>query len=231
MPGDDPELRYANLGADAFALEVERAGLQPPSRVTINRILVRNNLAQPRPKGKRKQKLPDDYPWPKADKPNQVHLFDFVPPYTPEANPIIESFNGLWDQNFWQRTEFQCLKHVHSELPLFVQYSRYRRPPAALDYQTPDQIFPDFQPAWPPADLIPNLQEQLPISAGQIHFIRFVSQTGNFIFLNEEWQLDPEQWAGKTICATVNTPHQQLNVFHQARRLQSPSASQTSITS
>lgn len=302
--GDDPELRYANLGADALALEVERAGLQAPSRATINRILVRNNLAQLRPKGKRKQKLPDDYPWPKADQPNQVHLFDFVrrtiaggerfygchlldqarrwpyldviesktvvavsqfllsawqaigfpialyldndvvwrgsgsgkrtissivrlclffgiqvifiPPYTPEANPIIESFNGLWDQNFWQRTEFQSLTHVQSELPLFVQYSRYRRPLASFGYKTADQIFPDFQPTLPPADLIPNLQAPLPITAGQIHFIRFVSRTGAFSFLNEEWQLDPEQWAGKTIRATVNTQRQQLDVFHQA---------------
>ena len=40
LSGGDPELRYANIGADALAYELKRAGITPPSRATINRILI-----------------------------------------------------------------------------------------------------------------------------------------------------------------------------------------------
>ncbi|MFN8458141.1 MAG: hypothetical protein U0401_26410 [Anaerolineae bacterium] len=36
--GQDPELRYANMGAESIALELKRLKLTPRSRATINRI-------------------------------------------------------------------------------------------------------------------------------------------------------------------------------------------------
>jgi hypothetical protein len=306
MAGDDPELRYANLGADAIAVELKRARITPPSRPTINRILKRYDLVEPRPRRKRKRKLPDDYPWPQVKQPNQVHLFDFVsrvlvggsrfygchlldqarhwpylsviptktaaavsqilvsawqemglptalyidndvvwrgsssgqrtlsrivrlclllgvqvifiPPYTPEANPLLESFNGLWDRNFWQRTEFQNLDHLQTELPYFQGYCRHRRPLSEFDNKTAEQLYPDFVPTLPAADFTSHLQERLPITAGQLHFIRFVAPDDTFTILNERWQLDPDQWTGKTIRATIDTQGQQLRVYHQPDR-------------
>ena len=35
--------------------------------------------------------------------------------------------------------------------------------------------------------------------------------------LNERWQLDKEQWAGKTVRATVDTQAQRLYVYHQPK--------------
>lgn len=306
MAGDDPELRYANIGADTILVELERAGVTAPSRSTINRILKKRNLVDPRPRGKRKRKLPADYPWPRVTQPNQVHLFDFVervlvgggrfygchlldqarrwpylaviaaktaaavsqvlvtawqevglpdalymdndvvwrgsgsaqrtfshivrlclflgiqvvftPPYTPEANALLESFNGVWDRNFWQRTEFQDLDHVRSELPYFQSYCRHRRPLTEFDNQTADQLYPDFTPTLLTEDFMPHLQDRLPITAGYLHFIRFVTSEGTFTVLNETWQLDRDAWAAKTIRATVDTQHQQLRVYHQANR-------------
>ncbi len=46
----------------------------------------------------------------------------FIPPYTPQANTWIESFNHLWDRNFWQRTRFQSLEEVQQNLPYFQTY-------------------------------------------------------------------------------------------------------------
>ena len=46
--GSDPELRYANRGADALAYELQRAQITPPHRATINRILKRRDLIAPR---------------------------------------------------------------------------------------------------------------------------------------------------------------------------------------
>ena len=78
LSGGDPELRYANIGADALAYELKRAGITPPSRATINRILKRRDLVRPRRRKRKKRKLPDDYPWPRVEAPNDLHLFDFI---------------------------------------------------------------------------------------------------------------------------------------------------------
>lgn len=308
--GDDPELRYANLGADTIAVELERAGITAPSRSTINRILKKRDLVDPRPRQKPKRKLPEDYPWPQVTQPNQVHLFDFVervlvgggrcygchlldqarrwpyldvipvktaaavsqvlvdawqevglphalymdndvvwqgsgsaprtfsrvvrlclhlgiqvvftPAYTPEANALLESFNGVWDRNFWQRTDFQDLDHVRSELPYFQSYCRHRRPLAEFGNQTADQLYPDFIPTVLAEDFTAHRQDRLSLRAGYVHFIRFVTSEGTISLLNELWQLDPKKWAGKTMRATLDTQHQQLRIYHQANRTATP---------
>lgn len=308
--GEDPQLRYGNLGADALAVELERAGISPPSRATINRVLKRHDLLQPRPRRKAKRKLPDDYPWPCVSQPNHVHLLDFVsrvmvggsrvygcnlldqarrwpyldailsktagavgqflvcawqemglpsglyldndvvwrgsgsgqrtfshivrlclllgvqviftPPYTPEANPVVESFNGVWDRNFWRRTDFRSLPQIRTELSYFQHYCRYRRAWAEFDNQTAAQCFANFVPTLLAVDFTRHQQPPLPLTAGQVHFIRFVTEQGTFSMLNETWQLDPDQWAGKTIRATVDTEQQRLSFYHQANRDTAP---------
>ena len=303
--GEDPALRYANIGADALAVELERAKIKPPHRATINRILKRRDLIQPRRRKSKKRKLPDDYPWLCVQAPNNLHLLDFVtrtirgagrfyscnlldqfrrwpflraetpksaavvsqflvsgwqevglpgglyidndavwngggrgqrvlstivrlcllvgvevifiPPYTYEANPVIESFNRVWDSNFWRRTSFRDLSHVQSELAFFEHYCRHRRSLARFDGLTADQIAPDFVPMLLPSDFDQHQQKRLPVTAGKVHFIRFVSSAGAFSILNERWQLDKEQWSGKTIRATVATQGQRLLVYHQPK--------------
>lgn len=306
--GKDPELRYANCGADSIASELVHAQLPAPSRATINRILQRHGLASSRPRGKPPRKLPADYPWPHVSRPNQVHLFDFVsrrlsggepivsyhlldqtrrwpylraqanktkllvsqflvaawqeiglpqavywdndvvwsgsgsaprtfsyivrlclafgievifiPPYLPEANPIIESFNRVWNRNFWQRETFTDLADVQVKLPDFECYCRTRRPLSATDHCVPAQLFPDFTPTRLAPDY--GLPERLPLTAGQIHFIRLVSASGTFAVLNESWQLEAKLSAGKVIRAVVVLAEQQLYVYHQPEHRQPP---------
>lgn len=301
--GQEPELRYANIGADALAPELERAEIKPPSRATINRILQRHQLVRPKPRKNKKRHLPDDYPWPCVQKANELHLFDFVsrsirgegrfygfhlldqaprwpyvraetpkntetvsqflvsawqaiglpavlyldndpvwngggrgqrvlstivrlcltvgievifiPPYTYEANPIMESFNGVWDANFWGRTQFRDLLHLQAELPYFEHYCRHRRPLPEFKGLTADQIAPNFVPLYLSVSFNQHQQGSLPLTAGRVHFIRFVSSTGTISILNEVWQLNQEKWAGKTVRATIDTHLQQLLVYHQ----------------
>lgn len=309
ISGEDPELRYAHIGADFIISELERIGLRPPSQPTINRILRRHGLTRPRRRKGEKQPLPVDYPWPCGRRPNQIHLFDFVmrltggqrfygchlldqarrwpfleiitrktaavvcdflvaawqevglpqalyidndvvwrgsgsgqrtfsrivrlclavgveviftPPYTPKANPIIESFNSTWDDNFWQRRHFCNLTHVQEELPLFEEYCRHRRPIRAFDNKTADQQFSTFVPTLLAADFCLHRQQSLPLTGGSLHFIRFVASDGSFKLLNELWHLDAEQWAGKTIRATVDTTAQQLSVYHRTDSRERP---------
>lgn len=305
VSGDDPELRYAHIGADALAVELVHAGITPPHRATIHRILKRYDLVQPRRRKHKKRKLPDDYPWPCVQNPNDLHLFDFVmrsirgegrvygfnlldqarrwpflraetpkdadhvcqflvsawqeiglpgalyvdndavwngggrgqrvlstvvrlcllvgvemifiPSYTYEANPVMERFNGVWDANFWTRTTFRDVGHVQTELPFFEHYCCHRRPLPECAGKAADQIAPSFVPTRLPAEFDQHKQERLPITAGYVHFIRFVSSAGTFSILNEQWQLHASLWAGKTIRATVDTQRQQLLVYHQAK--------------
>lgn len=301
--GQDPELRYANLGADSIALELKRLKIDPPHRATINRILRRHDLVQPRARKNSRSKLPADYPRPATEIPNTVqqvdfvsrriggsgqqfygcHLIDvarrwpylriispksaaqvvqflvsawqevglpaalqidndivwngggrgqrvlstivrlslavgveviFIPPYTPKANAVIESFNDLWDTNFWGRTVFRDIPHLEAELPLFETYCRHRRPLSEFYGQSAAQIKPGFEPFRLPANFQGYQHKRIPIRAGRVHFIRFVSPTGSFSILNETWTLDETRWAGCTIRATIDTQAQQLNIYH-----------------
>jgi transposase InsO family protein len=301
--GQEPELRYANIGAETIAFELERLKLTPPHRATINRILRRHGLAEARPRKVERPKLPEDYPWPRAEQPNSLHVFDFVsrafvgggrcygyhlldcarrwpflrvqasksvdlvsqfllaawrevglptglhldndlvwngggrgqrvlstivrlclsvgvevifiPPYTPQANPLIESFNDVWDTNFWQRTQFRNADHLQTELPVFERYCRHRRPLTELGGRTADQVAPDFQPTLLPTTFDLDLKKTLPLTAGYVHFIRFVSLDGRFSVLNETRTLDKGRWAGRTIRATIDTAQERLDVYYQ----------------
>jgi len=301
--GEDPVLRYGNIGAETIASELEKTGLIPPSITTINRILRKHGLQQPRLKRGKKRKLPQDYPWPCVTEPNQLHLLDFVtrttgtirrvygcnlldqvrqlpfmrltsaksrlnvvdfmvgawqevglpnalyidndtvwrgssfgkrsfsfivrlclllgieviftPPYTPEANPLIESFNGIWDRNFWRRTSFDSLQHMATELPHFETWCRERRPLPGRNRRSPIQLYPDFIPVCLPDDFSQHQLPSLPLTEGFVHFIRFIDPTGNFSLLNEQWILDTNSSMVQTIRATIDTAQQKLSVFHQ----------------
>ncbi len=305
LAGEDPELRYADIGADALANELRLAEITPPSRSTINRVLVRRHLIEPRPqKTSNAPPLPDDYPWPQALLPNSLQVIDFVtrairgggrvygcnlldhvrrypflraeavkdtetvsaflvvawqgiglpdglmmdndavwngggrgqrtlshivrlclllgiqviftPTDTPTANPVAESFNDLWQSNFWSRTEFRDLAHVQTELLLFEHYCRTRRYPPELAGLTPATMTPAFVPRLLSPGFSRHQETRLPITEGRVHFIRFISSQRTFSLLNEKWTVG-KRWVGCTIRATVDTKAQQLRVYHLAK--------------
>jgi len=145
----------------------------------------------------------------------------FIPPYTPQANTWIESFNHLWDRNFWQRNHFHSLEELQQQLPYLQTYCRERRllpgkeitPRICRTQHAPQYLLPeDFQL---------HHQKALPLTAGFIHFIRFVNTHGDITFLNVTWHLGPE-WIGKTVRATLDTAQSRVFVYHQSAPDQSP---------
>ncbi len=309
VSGEDPVLRYGNYGAEAIAAELRRAGIEPPSRATIYRILHQHELVKPRPKRRRRQRLPKDYPWPALSPDLSLHVIDFmmrrlpggqriyaanllempcqwpflailsaktreavsafivdawqdlgvpdvlqvdndnvwrgsssapytfsflvrlwllvgvqvifIPPYTPQANTWIESFNHLWDRNFWQRTRFHSLEEVKQHLPYFQTYCRERR--ILPGTKTTPQSCRATQPPRLrlPGDFHWHRQKRLPLTEGFLHFIRFVDADGHIAFLNARWPLDP-QWASKTVRATLDVKQRLVIVFHQATKNSPP---------
>ena len=95
-----------------------------------------------------------------------------------------------------------------------------RRPLADHAGQTADHIAPDFVPMGLLASFQLDLGQPVPLTAGYVHFIRFVSGEGTFSILNERWPLDKTHWAGRTIRATIDLAAQQLKVYHQPVKYQ-----------
>jgi hypothetical protein len=79
LRGEDAELRYASIGADTIAAELQRAGIKPPARRMINRILQRAQLVEPRPPSVGGSAIPSDYPWPCAEQANAIHCTQSSP--------------------------------------------------------------------------------------------------------------------------------------------------------
>jgi transposase-like protein len=139
----------------------------------------------------------------------------FTPFYEAKRNHQIETFHSIWNQAFWSRQEFRNCAHVQAEVPLFEHwYHTVYRPPA-LQGKTPAQIrrgVPILRLTAELQRLIPS--GRLPITAGQIHFMRKVETTGDVNLLNETWAVG-SKWIGEYVCATVNTAEETLTFWHK----------------
>ena len=140
----------------------------------------------------------------------------FIPFYSPKKNADIESFHSDWDQAFWQRERFRDLAHVQEECPIFQRWYRTRYEPPALKGLTPTEARADFVSCLLPADFnLHQAEEQLPLTAGKVHFIRLVNSQGQIRVLNEPWAVDKEL-VGEYVWATISTAQQRLRIYHQA---------------
>jgi hypothetical protein len=61
---------------------------------------------------------------------------------------------------------------------------------------------------------IKHIPEELPITAGRIHFIRRVSAAGEIRFMGESWKVG-KCLAHKYVWATVTTHRQRLDIYYQ----------------
>lgn len=140
----------------------------------------------------------------------------FTPFYEAKRNYQIETFHSVWVAAFWSREEFTDQAQVQAEAPTFAHwYHRVYQPPA-LQGNTPAQM----RQGIPLTRLTTDLRrlipiEQLPVTAGRIHFMRKVDATGHIELLNETWSVGPK-WIGEYVRVTVNTAQQTLTLWHQA---------------
>jgi hypothetical protein len=58
------------------------------------------------------------------------------------------------------------------------------------------------------------LTAQLPLTAGQLHFLRRVSATGEISFLGERWKVS-KRLAHQYVWATLSTHAQRLEIYHR----------------
>jgi transposase-like protein len=139
----------------------------------------------------------------------------FIPEYEAKRNYWVEGFHSLWVEAFWSRKKFGSLNHVHREVPIFVRWYHERYRPPSLEGKTPVQMRRGF----PAIKLTPSLRrlipESLPITNGQVHFIRQVDTMGKVRILNETW-LVGRRWIGQYVWAIVDTAQETLTFWHRS---------------
>jgi putative transposase len=113
----------------------------------------------------------------------------FVPPAEPTRNGVVEGVNSLWARSFWNRQRFRSLTAAVAGSPKFLAWYMTQYHPPALEGLTPAQAQRSVRRQRLTRQQIHSLPEQLPITAGRIHFIRRVNAAGEIRFLGESWKV------------------------------------------
>jgi hypothetical protein len=122
----------------------------------------------------------------------------FSPFYHPESNAYVERFHQDYSKFVWEREHLENLGAVHQRSGLFFPLFRHSRHHSALGGQTPWEIHRSAPVRKLPAGFC--VPSKLPITTGQVHFMRTVDQKGNVFVLNKLWsagaaQPDQGVWA------------------------------------
>lgn len=109
----------------------------------------------------------------------------FSPFYHPESNAFVERFHQDYSTFVWEKEHLEDLTAVHQRSALF--FSNYRRSHhhSALAGHAPTDIHQTM-----PIRKLPfgfSLPNPLPITAGQVHFLRAVGEKRTVLILNKTW--------------------------------------------
>lgn len=139
----------------------------------------------------------------------------FIPVGEAQRNGLVEQLNGLWSHSFWRRQHFATLAEVAAASPAFEAWYMQQYEPPGLAGQTPAQAYRARPLARLTAQQVRQLPQDLPITAGRLHFIRLVDPDGRIRLLNEWWRVG-KRWAGRYVWATISTHRRQLRIYYRA---------------
>jgi putative transposase len=137
----------------------------------------------------------------------------FVPPHEPQRNGVVESLNGLWARSFWERDHFGSFAEVVRKSPTFTRWYMDTYCPPALQGLTPAQAYRRVRRPRLTPQQVRALPAPVPLTAGQLHFLRRVSGDGVIRFLGEIWKVS-RSLAHQYVRATVLTQAQRLEIYH-----------------
>jgi hypothetical protein len=109
----------------------------------------------------------------------------FSPFYHPESNAFVERFHQDYSSFVWEKEHLEDLAAVRQRSALFFPNYRNSHHHSALRGQSPLEIHRIV-----PVRKLPfgfSLPTLLPITAGQVHFLRAVDEKRNVLILNKVW--------------------------------------------
>lgn len=137
----------------------------------------------------------------------------FIPFNEPWRNSYVESFNSRFNEMLWLSTNFNDLEHLRRESIQFRdqhnQYQVYKKANFG------NQKNHNYKLIRFPKDFEFSTQYELPITKGQLHFIRWVNEKGVINILNEKIPLGINVCCEYVWC-TIDTNRQSLSVYYKA---------------
>jgi hypothetical protein len=121
----------------------------------------------------------------------------YSPVYHPESNAYIERFHQEYNRHVWDKLDLPDFQAVQTQAPLFFAAYRHSQHHSALRGASPADLHlaQPFRPLPDPLTLPPRL----PLTVGQVHFIRRVESQHSIRVLNVDWTVPalPDQgvWA------------------------------------
>ena len=135
----------------------------------------------------------------------------FIAPSSPWMNGSIESFNGWFGSKFWDKNIFADLEDIRTRSLHFVdQYN---------DLSTWKKSDKGLKPI-NPVRMLKNAAEidldKVPLTEGQVHFIRQVDNEGQINVLNEALNVGGE-FISEYVWATICTGKRKMEVYYRAK--------------
>lgn len=127
----------------------------------------------------------------------------FSPFYHPESNGSVERFHQDYSAFVWKKVHLDNLAAVRQRSALFFATYRHSRHHSALADQSPLEVHTATPLRQLPADF--TMPDKLPITAGQVHFIRAVNNKRQVPILNQTWSAGsavPDQGVWATLGLT-----------------------------
>ena len=109
----------------------------------------------------------------------------FSPFYHPESNAFVERFHQDYSDFVWKKAYLEDLAAVRQRSALFFPNYRNSQHHSALGGKSPSGIHHTTPVRKLPSDF--SLPNPLPITAGQVHFLRAVDEKRNVLILNKVW--------------------------------------------
>ncbi len=125
----------------------------------------------------------------------------FSPFYHPQSNAYVERFHQDYSTFVWVKEHLEDLSAVHQRSGLFFPNFRRSTHHSALEGHSPLEIHRSAPVHKLPAGFC--VPSKLPITTGQVHFMRAVDQKREVFILNKLWSVGTVQ-PGQGVWATLS---------------------------
>lgn len=137
----------------------------------------------------------------------------FIPPGEPKRNHDVERVNGLWSGQFWRKNYFRTRRNVEQKTPQFLAWYQTYEPPV-LGGLSVAEATREARRTPLRQKQISRMPEELPLTAGRIHFVRRVRDEGEIEILKERWKVS-RSLCGEYVLATLDLRKRELFIYHR----------------